>query len=272
MTLAAAHPAGERTVDNLWPEYRRIAAERRDNIALVTLRRPDAANALSRATVEELADALGVVSREDAIRAMVLWGGTGKVFCAGADLKERRANPGKDWEIRRPLVKLWNDLALLSKPLVIAANGHAAGGGFELLMLGDAVVVSEAAEFWLPELAWGGIPGGWGTQLLPHLVGPVLARWIVLSGQRLTARELMQYGLATHCVAPERVLECALEAARLLAERPATAIACAKEALRHALSTPLATGVEVEDRLLQVATSSPERQAGLERFAKGKRS
>ena len=258
-------------MDKLWPAYRHIAAEQRGNLALITLQRPDAANALSSATVQELSDALAVVAREASIRALVLTGSGDKVFCAGADLKERRANPGKDWELRRPLVKFWNDLYLLPKPVVMAVNGHAAGGGFELLMLADAVVASEQAEFWLPEIQWGGIPGGWGTQLLPRLVGPVLARWIVLSGKRLTARDLLQYGLATHCVAPEQVLDCALDAARQLAERPAAAVACAKEALRHALSTALATGVEFEDRLLQIATASPERQAGLERFAQGKR-
>lgn len=69
----------------------------------------------------------------------------------------------------------------------MAANGHAAGGGFELLMLGGAVVISESAECWLPELQWGGIPGGWGMQLPPRPVGPVLARWLVLSGTRLSA-------------------------------------------------------------------------------------
>jgi len=255
----------------LWPQYEHITAEQRGNVALITLNRPAAANALASTTVRELGDALAVVVREESLRALVLTGSGSKVFCAGADLKERRDNPGRDWEIRRPLLKFWNDLFLLPKPLVIAANGHGAGGGFELLMLADAVVVSEQAEFWLPEIQWGGIPGGWGTQLLPRLVGPVRARWIALSGQRLTARDLMEYGLATHCVAPGQVLERALEAAQLLASRPAAAVAAAKEALRHALSTALPIGVEIEDRLLQIAAASPDRQAGLERFAKGER-
>jgi enoyl-CoA hydratase/carnithine racemase len=202
---------------------------------------------------------------------LVLTGSGDKVFCAGADLKERRDNPGKDWEIRRPLLKFWNDLFLLQKPLVVAANGHAAGGGFELLMLADAVVISENAQCWLPEIQWGGIPGGWGTQLLPRLVGPVRARWIVLSCQRLNSQEVLELGLATHRVPPAQVLDRALDAARKLAAQPAAAVACAKEALRHALSTALLTGVEFEDRLLQIATDSPERKAGLERFAQGKR-
>jgi enoyl-CoA hydratase len=257
-------------VDKLWPDYQNISAERRGDVALITLQRPHAANALSKATVEELSNALEVVSRESALRAMLLTG-SGKVFCAGADLKERRANPGKDWEIRRPLLKFWNDLWMLPKPLVMAVNGHAAGGGFELLMLADAVVVSEQAQFWLPEIEWGGIPGGWGTQLLPRLVGPLRARWLALSSERLSAAEVVALGLATHRVEPAAVLDRALEIAAQLASRPAAAVAAAKEAMRHALSTPLLTGVEFEDRLLQIAAASPDRQAGLERFASGKR-
>jgi enoyl-CoA hydratase len=186
-------------------------------------------------------------------------------------LKERRENPGKDAQIRRPLVKFWNDLYRLDKPFVAAANGHAAGGGFELLMLADAVVISENAQCWLPEKQWGGIPGGWGTQLLPRLVGPVRARWIVLGCERLSSQEVLDMGLATHRVPQAEVLARALEVARHLAAQPAAAVACAKEALRNALSTALATGVEIEDRLLEIAASSPERQAGLARFAQGKR-
>lgn len=256
---------------NLWPDYENISAEQRGDVALITIQRPHAANALSKATVQELSDALAVVYREDALRAMLFTGSGNKVFCAGADLKERRAHPGKDWEIRRPLLRFWNDLWMLHKPLVIAANGHAAGGGFELLMLADAVVVSEQAQFWLPEIEWGGIPGGWGTQLLPRLIGPLRARWLTLSSERLSAAQVIELGLATHRAEPQAVLDTALAVAQRLAARPAAAVAAAKEALRHSLSTPLLTGVEFEDRLLQIAAAAPERQAGLERFAKGER-
>jgi enoyl-CoA hydratase len=258
-------------MDKLWPDYTDITAELRDNVALITLARPASANALSSTTVRELADAIAVVANEASLRALVLTGSGDKIFCAGADLKERRENPGKDAQIRRPLVKFWNDLYRLDKPLVIGANGHAAGGGFELLMLADAVVISEHAQCWLPEIQWGGIPGGWGTQLLPRLVGPVRARWIVLGCGRLSSQEVLDMGLATHRVPQAQVLARALEVAHHLASQPAAAVACAKEALRNALSTALATGVEIEDRLLEIAASSPERQAGLARFAQGKR-
>ena len=79
-------------------------------------------------------------------RAMVLTG-DGDVFCAGADLKERRAHPGKDSEFREPLLKLWHELAALPKPVVMAVNGHGIGGGFELALLGDAVVIARPEAY-----------------------------------------------------------------------------------------------------------------------------
>src|SRR3970282_2787894 len=132
------------------PKYQYLKFERRGPIVQVTLDRPHAANALHRATIAELADALILVRSDPAVRALVLWGGTGNAFCAGGDLKERRENPGKDWEMRRPLVAMWQQFATLPKPIVIAANGHAAGGGFELMMLCHGVGVSESSEIRLP--------------------------------------------------------------------------------------------------------------------------
>jgi enoyl-CoA hydratase len=255
----------------MWAAYDNIRAEVRGAVALITIDRPESANALCSRTAAELSDAIAVVAREGALRGAVLTGSGEKVFCAGADLKERRANPGKDWELRRPLLAFWRELWMLPKPLVMGVNGHAAGGGFELTMLADAVVASERAEFWLPELQRGVIPGGWGTQMLPRIAGPVRARWLALSGERLSAREVMTLGIVTHCVPPAEVVDRALEIAARLAAKPAAAMAAAKEALRHALSTPLATGVEIEDRLLQIAAAAPEREASLERFAQGER-
>ena len=197
--------------------------------------------------------------------------GEGDVFCAGADLKERREHPGKDAEFRAPLLRFWHELAQFAKPLVIAVNGHAAGGGFELSLLGDAVIASDAAQFWLPEVQWGGIPGGWGTQLLPRLVGPVRARWIILNGHRISAREMLDMGLVTHVVAAADVLDTARAVATELATRPPTAVAMAKEAVRQALNMPLTSGIEIEEKLLQQAVSAPERRELLERFAQGHR-
>ena len=250
--------------------YQHLLVGHDGNVVIVKLARAAAKNALNKTLIAELRDVLAKISTDANARALLLTG-EGDVFCAGADLKERREHPGKDAEFRAPLLRFWHELAQFAKPLVIAVNGHAAGGGFELSLLGDAVVASDAAQFWLPEVQWGGIPGGWGTQLLPRLVGPVRARWIVLNGHRISAREMLDMGLVTHVDAASEVLDTARTVATELATRPLTAVAMAKEAIRQALNLPLASGIEAEEKLLQQAVAAPERRELLERFAQGHR-
>lgn len=257
-------------MDKAAMEYRHLVVEQQAAVTELTLARPEAKNALSQALLAELLDAIARISASATVHALVITG-QGNVFCAGADLKERRANPGKDAEQRRPLLAFWQAVANFPKPVIFAANGHAAGGGFELLLLGDAVIAAESMQCWLPEVQWGGIPGGWGTQLLTRMVGPVRARWIILNGHRISAQEALAMGLVTHVVPAERVRETALTVATALAQRPPTAVALTKEAVRHALAAPLSTGVEIEDRLLQLAVAAPERQDALDRFAGGHR-
>lgn len=254
-------------IETRYQHLRYVCAE---GVATLTLARPEARNALNRALIADLRDAVERIGADAEVRAVILTG-EGEVFCAGADLKERRENPGRDAEFRAPLLRFWHELAHLSKPLVIAVNGHAAGGGFELSLLGDAVVASDTAQFWLPEVQWGGIPGGWGTQLLPRLVGPVRARWIILNGHRIPAPEMLVMGLVTHVVPANDVMNTARGIAAELAKRPSAAVAMAKEAVRQALAVPLAAGVEIEERLLQLAVAAPERAQMLERFAQGHR-
>ena len=169
--------------------YQHLLVGHDGDVVILKLARAAAKNALNKTLSAELCEVLAKVSADTNARALLLTG-EGDVFCAGADLKERREHPGKDAEFRAPLLRFWHELAQFAKPLVIGVNGHAAGGGFELSLLGDAVIASDAAQFWLPEVQLGGIPGGWGTQLLPRLVGPVRARWIILNGHRISAREM----------------------------------------------------------------------------------
>lgn len=250
--------------------YHNLLVGHDGGVVIVKMARAAARNALNKALIAELREVLAKISADVNARAMILTG-EGDVFCAGADLKERREHPGKDAEFRAPLLALWNELASFAKPLVMAANGHGIGGGFELALLGDAVVIADNAQFWLPEVQWGGIPGGWGTQLLPRIVGPLRARWIILNGHKLGAREMMFMGLATHVAAQAEVLDTARTVAAELAKRPPTAVAMAKQAIREAMVLPLTEGIAVEEQVLQQAVAAPERKAMLDRFAQGHR-
>lgn len=241
------------------------------DVLVLTLNRPTAANALSVALCGRMHAALDAAAADPAVRAVMLSGGNGKIFCAGADLKERQANPGRDAEMRRPLLALWNALSRFHKPLVLAVNGHAIGGGMEIIFHADAAISSADAEFALPEVQWSGIPGGWSTQTLPRLLGAVRTRWLMLSGERIRADEACRLGIVSTVVPADEVHERALAAAHLLATRPATAVAMVKQAIRQAFDVPLSAGVELEDRLLQIAAAAPERQEKLQSFVAGAR-
>lgn len=234
------------------------------------LDRAEAANALNGALSRALSSFLNDAVHDSAVRAVLLRG-EGKVFCGGADLKERLANPGKDFEMRRPIVDLWHAMHLFPKPLVMAINGHALGGGFELICHADAAIAASTATFALPEVHWAGIPGGWATQLLPRLVGPVRARWLMLSGTRVSAGEAERLGIISEIAEPDALVTRARDVAAMLAAKPAAAVAAVKESTRLSFEIPLGAGVEVEDRLLQIATTSPERQERLASFAAGAR-
>ena len=238
--------------------YHNLLVGHDGGVVIVKMARAGARNALNQALITELREVLAKISADINARAMILTG-EGDVFCAG------------DAEFRAPLLALWNELASFTKPLVMAANGHGIGGGFELALMGDAVVIADNAQFWLPEVQWGGIPGGWGTQLLPRIVGPLRARWIILNGHKIGAREMMFMGLATHVAARAEVLDTARTIAAELATRPPTAVAMAKQAIREAMVLPLTEGITAEEQLLQQAVTAPERKAMLDRFAQGHR-
>ncbi|MBO8141303.1 MAG: enoyl-CoA hydratase/isomerase family protein [Firmicutes bacterium] len=148
-----------------WPAYSCLEIVPEEPVVVVRINRPEAANALNRAAAAALKDAVERVNRSESLRAMVLTGKGDRAFCAGADLKERREWRGREYEARRPLVELWRVMDALSKPLVMAVNGHAVGGGFEMLFLADAVIASEQAHMWLPEVGWGGGAAGAAGQI-----------------------------------------------------------------------------------------------------------
>lgn len=243
-----------------------LLVEEHDSVLLLRLNRPLARNALNQALSEAVVQALQRASESASVRAVVL-AGSGSVFCAGADLKERLGSGGDEAKLREPVVRLFAALAAFDKSLVFAIEGDAIGGGFELVLHADAAIAASSARFWLPELEWCAIPAGWGTQILPRLLGPMRARWLILSGTKLGAAEALEQRLITEVAEPGRALERALAVAQRLALLPPEAVAAAKKAVRIALERPLAEGVALERELLQEVVRSPERARRLIAFA-----
>ena len=205
-------------------------------VAIVTVDRPDAMNALDRPTLEELRDRLRELVDDSEARVVVLTGSGDRAFVAGADIKymsglgvdEARAWGGLGHEATRLL-------ETMAKPTIAAINGFALGGGCELALACDLRYASTRAKLGQPEINLGIIPGWGGTQRLARVAGLGFAKDLVLTGRVVSADEAKEAGLVDLVVEPEELLPRTLETANLLASKSPLALAAAKAALNRAL-------------------------------------
>jgi methylglutaconyl-CoA hydratase len=246
-----------------------ISVEQRGTVAIWTIQRPLRMNSLSR----DLLLAFGRLSREAAsnasVRAVVVTGAGDKVFCAGADLKERRGMSENDVRVQIDLYR--SELASLDrcpKPVVAAINGVALGGGLELALVCDLRVAASHAELGFPETSLGIIPGGGGTQRLPRLIGEARAKELILLARRLSAGEALAWGLVNR-VTPEgaSVVDDAVSWLAPVAQGAPIAQAAALEAIDRAPDLPLDLGLELEKVSYDKVLVSEDRREALEAFA-----
>jgi enoyl-CoA hydratase/carnithine racemase len=225
-----------------------LLEERRGNIALLRLNRPESLNALDRALVEALGQALERATAERDVRAVVLTG-EGGAFCSGADLKEalRELDAGEDLGAR--LASFQRNVRLIteaSKPVIAAVDGAAVGFGADLALACDLRLLSERGYFEEKFVGIGLMPDGGGTFHLPRLVGLGRALELLLLGERVDARRALELGLAWRVVPPAELLEQALAVAARLAEGPPLALAAIKRATRQSLDGTLADALARE--------------------------
>ena len=242
-----------------------VLVERDEPIAVVTLNRPEALNALSEPLMEELVARLTELDRDEAIRCIVL-AGSERAFAAGADIGELAQASAIDMLYARR-VERWDAIRKLWTPLVAAVSGFCLGGGNELAMSCDLIVASDTAKFGQPETGLGIIPGAGGTQRLTRAVGKAKAMDMILSGRFLDAHEAERAGLVARVVAREAWLEEAKRVARAIAAKAPVAQRLAKEAVNRAYDSTLELGLEHERRLLYLAFASNDAREGLTAFA-----
>lgn len=237
-------------------------------IAVVTLDRPEALNAISTTMARELCDTARALAADESVWAVVLASSSPRAFSAGADLKERSRMSTSELLEQRPLFRsAFAALADLPQPSIAAVAGLALGGGLELALCCDVVVADETAELGLPEVRVGLVPGGGGTQRLPRRVGIGKASELVLSGRRVAAAEALSIGLVDRLVPPGAAEQVALELAALIAANSPVATRAAKRAIRLGSWTPLEDGLELEDLAWREAATSPDRVEGIAAFA-----
>jgi enoyl-CoA hydratase len=214
-------------------------------VALVTLDRPAALNALSFDLLDQLVDALETLDRDPACRAIVIVGSGTRAFAAGADIRELEPQTAASLTAGGRF-GTWDRLAMIGLPLIAAVRGVALGGGCELAMTCDMVVAAEDATFGQPEILIGVMPGAGGTQRLTRAIGKARAMELILTGRSMGATEALARGLVTRVVPPEATLDVALELAAFVATMPPLAIRAAKASILDASDRPLAEGLARE--------------------------
>lgn len=207
--------------------FENITVEKEELLALITINRPDKLNALNKATIEELHEALKELEADKEVRVILLTGSGEKAFVAGADISEF-ANFGTS-EGAQLAAKgqelLFDFVQNLSKPVIAAVNGFALGGGLELAMASDFRIASDNARMGLPEVTLGVIPGYGGTQRLPQLVGKGRALEMILTAAMINAETAKEYGLINHVVPQSELLDFTKEVAKKIAKNSPSAIA-----------------------------------------------
>ncbi len=237
-----------------------------DGIATVTLNRPDKLNAINTQVLSDLSRAVRQARADAAVRGVVLTGSGEKAFAAGADIAqftELDALEGHRFALRGQSVM--SAIEGLPKPIVAAVNGFALGGGCELALACHLRVASDTAQFGLPEVGLGLIPGYGGTQRLPRLVGQGLATEMILTGDRITAVRAGEIGLVNHVVAPAELLGRAKELVARIASKAPLAVAMALSAIRS-VDLPQAQGLQLEAALFGQACGTEDFQEGVHAF------
>ncbi len=242
-----------------------------DAIAILTLHRPAALNAIDDALLDALHAGLDTLEPDPTLRGVVITGVGDRAFSTGMDLKERAGFSDDDLRAQRArIVSLIARIHELPVATIAAVEGFALAGGFELALACDLIVASSAAVFGLPEVKVGIFPGGGSTHTLTWLVGPARARDVILTGRRLSAAEAEAWGIVARVVAPGEAGASALVLARSIAEGAPLGIRQAKAAIRGA-HRALADGLAEENALYEVVLVSQDRREGFRAFAEKRR-
>jgi enoyl-CoA hydratase/carnithine racemase len=236
-----------------------------EGIVQLQLNRPEARNALSAELRVELIAAIQEAEVDPEIRVIII-AGSAEVFAAGADIKMMSEIdlPGAlDLARNRSVYQVVADC---TKPVIAAVSGFALGAGFELALACDMIVASDKAEFGLPEVTLGIIPGGGGTQRLTQITGKQAAMEIILTGRRIDAWEAKSLGIVNQVTAKEAWLEKAQDLAVVIAKRPPIAVRLAKQAIKAADEEGLTAGLAHERRLFELAMATEDRVEGMTAF------
>jgi enoyl-CoA hydratase len=245
-------------------DYATILVARHGRVAVVTLNRPEALNALNLELMNEVTTVCAELDADPEVGCIVLTGST-KAFAAGADIKEMQPRTyqemyAADW------FGPWDRLSAVRTPLVAAVSGYALGGGCELAMLCDTIIASETARFGQPEVKLGVMPGIGGSQRLTRFVGKAKAMDMCLTGRMMDAQEAERSGLVSRVVPADRLLDDAIELASTIAGMSKPITMMITESIDRSYETSLAEGVRFERRVFHAAFATEDQKEGMAAF------
>ncbi len=245
-------------------QYENIRVEKRKNVLLITLHRPDALNALNGKLISEVLDVLSGVDTDNDVGCVVLTGSE-KAFAAGADIKEMQSSNFSDMYISDRFSD-WDAISRVRKPIIAAVAGFALGGGCELAMMCDFILAADTAKFGQPEVKLGVTPGAGGTQRLTRAVGKSKAMELCLTGRMMDAEEAERSGLVSRIIPAAELVEEAVKTAQGIAQMALPAVLANKEAVNRSFEVNLAEGVRFERRLFHALFATEDQKEGMSAF------
>ena len=244
--------------------YQNIVVETKGRVGIIRLNRPQALNALNRALIAELIQAIDAFEADDGIGCLLLTGGD-KAFAAGADIKEMADKTFMEAYLGNFCAD-WDPAAHARKPIVAAVAGFALGGGCELAMHCDFIIAADSAKFGQPEIKLGIIPGIGGTQRLTRAVGKAKAMDLILTGRMMDAAEAEKSGLVARVVPAASLMDEAMKVADTIANMSLPSVLAGKESVNRAFESGLQEGVLFERRLFQALFATADQKEGMKAF------
>ncbi|MBA0049014.1 enoyl-CoA hydratase [Mycobacterium sp. NPDC050853] len=245
--------------------FETILTERIDRVAVITLNRPKALNALNSQVMKEVTAAAAEFDTDQGIGAIVITGSE-KAFAAGADIKEMADQSFGDM-FGTDFFAAWAKLPAVRTPTIAAVSGYALGGGCELAMMCDLIIAAENAKFGQPEIKLGVLPGMGGSQRLTRAIGKAKAMDMILTGRNMDAAEAERSGLVSRVVPTESLLDEAKAVAKTISEMSLSASMMAKEAVNRAFESSLAEGLLFERRIFHSAFATADQSEGMAAFS-----
>ncbi len=239
-------------------QYETILFEKKNSVVHLTLNRPDRANTITDQLGADINHAVDEVAADSEVHAIILTG-AGKHFCAGADMREPTTGG------RVTVVSFITHLEDVRVPVICGINGSAMGGGCEIALACDIRIMADDAKIGLPELVFGALPAGGGTQRLPRLVGTAKAKELILTGLPIDAAEAHRIGLVNRVVPRDQLMASCEEMAAVFAGRPRFALSAAKYVINEGVKMNLEAGLKLEHRIISRMASKQERVAAVKK-------